>query len=201
MADEKEVMLDEKGLAQSSGILTVYNFDPETGLYSGSSQEFLTQGLGIPAHSTVNVPPSEKPGQVSVFLDGSWQQVVDHRGETVYSTATGDAITVSLPGDYPAGTTLLKPATAFDKWGGIAWVTDTAAAQQAAIAAAEAEKTSRISEVGNVTQAWQTQLMLGIITELDKASLTVWMKYLQKLQAMDVSTAPDVIWPQRPDKA
>lgn len=56
MADGKEITLDENGLAQSSGILTVYSFDPDTGLYSGSSQEFLTQGLGIPAHATTQAP-------------------------------------------------------------------------------------------------------------------------------------------------
>jgi hypothetical protein len=31
----------------------------------------------------------------------AWEYVADHRGETVYSTETGDPEIVSLPGDYP----------------------------------------------------------------------------------------------------
>jgi len=199
MVSEKNVTLDKEGLATSSGYLTVHNFDPETGLYTGSSQEILAKGVGIPAHSTAEVPLTGGAGKVSVFRGGVWQQVADHRGETVYSTATGEAITITLPGDYPAGTTLLKPATAFDKWGGNEWVTDTAAAHQAAISAADTEKAARISEVGIITQSWQTQLMLGIITDADRASLTEWMKYLQAVQAVDVSATPEIIWPTRPE--
>ena len=199
MANGKEITLDEKGLALSSGILTVYSFDPETGLYSGSSQEFLTQGLGIPAHATTQAPPADVLGKVCMFYNGNWQQVADHRGETVYSTVTGEAVTVTMPGDYPPDTTLLQPSTVFDKWGGIRWVTDKEAAQQAALSSAEAMKAALISEVGKVTQAWQTQLLLGIITDVDKASLTAWMLYLQALQAVEISASPNIIWPQRPD--
>lgn len=198
MVSEKNVTLDKEGLATSSGYLTVYNFDPETGLYTGSSQEILAKGVGIPAHSTAEAPLTGGAGKVSVFRGGVWQQVADHRGETVYSTATGEAITITLPGDYPAGTTLMKPATVFDKWCGIAWVKDTAAAQQAAISAADTEKAARISEANSVTQAWQTQLMLGIITDGDKALLTKWMQYIQAVQAVNTQDAPDIDWPQKP---
>nr|WP_080728216.1 tail fiber assembly protein [Morganella morganii] len=46
---------------------------------------------------------------------------------------------------------------------------------------------------------WQTQLILGIITDEDKASLTEWMLYVQKVQAVDTSAAPDIIWPEKPE--
>lgn len=198
MTIEKNVALDAEGLATSAGSFTVYNYQPLTGLYNGSSQEYLVQGLGIPAHSTSYAPPANVSGKVCVFTNGQWKQVEDHRGETVYSIATGEAVTVTLPGEYPAGTTLLKPATAFDKWGGAAWVTDTAAQRQAIIDAAQAEKNARVSEAGSVTQVWQTQVALGIIIDTDRASLIAWMKYLQAVQAVDVSTAPDIDWPVRP---
>lgn len=198
MTDKKEILLDADGLAQTSGVLTVYNFDPESGLYAGKTEEFLAQGVGIPAHSTSYAPPANVSGKVCVFTNGQWQQVADHRGETVYSTTTGETVTVTLPGEYPAGTTLLKPATAFDKWGGAAWVTDTTAQRKAVIDAVQAEKNARVSEAGSVTQVWQTQLALGIITDADRASLLEWMKYLQAVQAVDISTAPDIDWPVRP---
>jgi hypothetical protein len=198
MAAENSATLNAEGLAEIAGTLTIYNFAPETGLFAGSSQEFLAQGVGLPAYSTGNAPPADVVGQVCLFLDGKWQQVADHRGETVYSKATGEAVQVTQPGGYPDGTTTLKPATVFDKWGGAAWVTDTAAQHQADVTAAQAEKAALISEAGSVTQAWQTQLALGIITDADKASLILWMKYLQAVQAVDVSGAPDISWPEKP---
>jgi len=60
------------------------------------------------------------------------------------------------------------------------------------------EKSALISEANDITQAWQTQLLLGIITDADKASLTAWMKYIQAVQAVDISAAPDIIWPKKP---
>lgn len=67
------------------------------------------------------------------------------------------------------------------------------------IAEADAEKASRIAEANSVTQMWQTQLMLGIITPEDKAKLTEWMQYAQAVQAVDTSTAPDITWPDKPE--
>ncbi|WP_210523425.1 tail fiber assembly protein [Pantoea ananatis] len=198
MAAKKSVTLDDNGLAVTAGTLTVYSFHPETGEFSGGADEYLAQGLGIPAHSTDTAPPDAPIGKVCVFRGGKWQQVDDHRGETVYSTATGAPVLVTLPGDYPADTTLLKPQTPFDTWGGVAWVTDTAAQQRAAVATAEAEKSSRISEAGSVTQVWQTQLALGIISADDKAQLTAWMRYIQQVQATDTASAPDIRWPEKP---
>ncbi|WP_228006357.1 tail fiber assembly protein [Morganella morganii] len=64
---------------------------------------------------------------------------------------------------------------------------------------AEQQKQALIAEASQKTQLWQTQLMLGIITEEDKASLKEWMLYVQKVQAADVSAAPDIIWPVKPE--
>jgi hypothetical protein len=66
------------------------------------------------------------------------------------------------------------------------------------IADAKSEKERRMQRINSKTQIWQTQLLLGMITDEDKVSLTVWMKYAQKLQATDISDAPDVDWPDEP---
>ena len=66
------------------------------------------------------------------------------------------------------------------------------------IAEAEAKKQALIDEVNQKTQLWQTQLMLGIITEEDKASLKEWMLYVQKVQAVDPSLGAAVVWPTPP---
>ncbi|HCX00646.1 MAG TPA: phage tail protein, partial [Pantoea sp.] len=102
-------------------------------------------------------------------------------------------------GDYPAGTTPLEPATAWDKWDGDKWVTDIDAQQAAIVSAAAIQKSARISEANSVTQAWQTQLLLGIITDADKATLTAWMKYIQAVQATDLTSAPAINWPEKPE--
>ncbi|PIF13500.1 tail fiber assembly protein [Candidatus Pantoea floridensis] len=198
MAAIKKVTLDNDGLAKSSGLMTIYNFNPESGLFTGSSDEYLPQGVGIPANSTSDAPPANVAGMVSVYSGVGWQQVADHRGEMVYRTATGEKVVVTQPGDYPEGTTSIPPATAFDVWNGEAWITDVQAQQAAAIIAAQAEKSARISEASSLTQAWQTQLLLGLITDGDKASLTKWMQYIQAVQAINIHGATDISWPQKP---
>ncbi|WP_414147570.1 tail fiber assembly protein [Erwinia sp. BNK-24-b] len=85
-----------------------------------------------------------------------------------------------------------------DKWNGEEWVTDTDALQAATIRIAEAEKTAHIVEANNVTQIWQTQLLLGLITDADKVSLTAWMKYVQAVSSLDTATVQDIIWPEKP---
>ena len=190
--------LDENGLAKESGLLTVYNFDAVTGEFSGLGEEYVSVGVGNPANSTCTVPPDAEQGKARIF-NGGWQLIDDHRGETVYSTADGTAQVISQPGGYPADTTLLKPATAFDTWNGKKWVTDKAAQQAALVKIADAEKSRRIAAANSTSQAWQTQLMLGIITDDDKATLVKWMTYIQALQAVDASTAPDLAWPTAPD--
>lgn len=78
------------------------------------------------------------------------------------------------------------------------WVDTPAQPREQQIALAESQKQALIAEANQKTQMWQTQLMLGIITEEDKASLKEWMLYVQKVQALDVSTAPDIDWPVKP---
>ncbi|YBC52206.1 tail fiber assembly protein [Morganella morganii] len=55
-----------------------------------------------------------------------------------------------------------------------------------------------ITEASQKTQLWQTQLMLDIITEEDKASLKEWMLYVQKVQAVDSSLGAGMVWPTPP---
>lgn len=65
-------------------------------------------------------------------------------------------------------------------------------------AQAQAQKEKLMIEASAKTQAWQTQLMLGMITEGDKKSLIAWMAYVQQVQAMDVGLAPDIVFPDPP---
>lgn len=63
---------------------------------------------------------------------------------------------------------------------------------------AEAEKQYLITEVNTETQMLQTKLALGRIKDDEKVLLNAWLDYLDELEAVDVSTAPDIIWPVKP---
>lgn len=193
-----KVALDKNGLAKSAGPLTIYSFNAVSGEFTGSSDEFLAQGVGLPANACIIAPPTTEAGCVALYRDGSWLTVADHRGETVYSIDDGSAIVVTSPGEYPAKTTPLKPATEYDKWGGAKWVTDLSAQEAADIRRAENHKAALLNEASSKTQIWQTQLMLGIITDTDRAALTAWMKYIQAVQAVDTAAEPGINWPVKP---
>lgn len=193
-----KVTFDKNGLAKADGTLMVYGYDALTGEFTGAVQEFLAQGVGLPACACLTAPPDAQTGTVAVYQDGSWQRVPDHRGETVYPVSGGAPVKITTLGDYPADTTTQAPATEFDMWDGEKWVTDRDAHQQSLLDAAAREKVERVSKANGITQAWQTQLLLGIITDADKAELTAWMKYVQAVQATDVSGAPDISWPEQP---
>ncbi|MGJ7132165.1 tail fiber assembly protein [Morganella morganii] len=63
---------------------------------------------------------------------------------------------------------------------------------------AEAEKQILIAEVTSETEMLRTKLALGRIKDDEKALLNAWLDYLDELEAVDVSTAPDIIWPVKP---
>jgi len=194
-----KVTLDKNGLAKSAGTLSIYNFDAISGEFTGSTDEYVAQGVGLPANACITAPPVTEAGHVAIYQDGAWTVVADHRGKTVYSVTDGTAVMINAPGDYPADTTPLKPATAWDKWDGEKWVTDPAEEKAAAIKEARERQTLLIAEANSITQAWQTQLRLEMITESDKTSLMEWMKYVQAVQAVRTDDAPDVKWPEKPE--
>jgi hypothetical protein len=67
------------------------------------------------------------------------------------------------------------------------------------IAAAEATRESLIIEAKETISLWQTELQLGIISDENKTSLIAWVQYIQALNAVDTSTAPDIEWPVKPE--
>lgn len=67
------------------------------------------------------------------------------------------------------------------------------------IADAVQKKNLQRLEAQNKISLWQTELQLGIISDDDKASLIAWMKYIQALNAVDTSAAPDIEWPVKPE--
>ncbi len=196
-----QAKLNSELIATVAGDITVFNYDGETREYLSTSVEYLAVGVGIPANSCTDAPGESKE-DFSICRSAdftAWEYVADHRGETVYSTETGESVIVSLPGDYPEGTTTLAPVTPYDKWNGSKWVTDTEAQYTADVEAAVQQKAVLIAEAQETISFWQTELQLDIISDEDKASLIAWMKYIKAVQAVDTSKAPDITWPDKPE--
>lgn len=193
--------LNKQGITTKAGDMTVYNYDGETREYLTSSVEFLALGVGIPANSCTDAPVEKKEGFAvcrAASLDG-WEYVADHRGETVYDTETGQPVNITAPGDYTVGVTTIAPSTPYDRWNGSEWVTDKDAQKKGQVKEAEQKKSALLNKAQSTISLWQTELQLGIISDDDKASLIAWMKYIQSMNAIDTSAAPDIEWPERPE--
>ncbi|MCT4706612.1 tail fiber assembly protein [Enterobacteriaceae bacterium H16N7] len=194
--------LNSELIATVAGDITVFNYDSETREYLSSTVEYLAVGVGLPANSCTDAPGESKEGfaicRTADFT--SWEHVADHRGETLYSTETGEPVIVSALGDYPANTTTLVPTTPYDTWSGNEWVTDTEAQHVANVATAEQLKSELLADAQSTISLWQTELQLSIISEDDKASLVSWLAYIKQLQAVDTNIAPNIIMPTPPEK-
>ena len=67
------------------------------------------------------------------------------------------------------------------------------------IAQAENQRAQLLATADDVTSDWRVELMLGDISDEDKAKLSAWMDYKKVVKAVDTSTAPDVSWPAQPE--
>lgn len=179
--------------------MTIYNY------YFDRSNEFHPFAGSSVAHPESFAPdgalrtePVFKDGFYPCEQDGKWVLIPDYRGTKVYDITTAQESEINELGELPPSVTTIAPDVDFPKWNGKKWVTDKAAKKAADIAAAEVQKQALIAEASQKTQLWQTQLMLDIITEEDKASLKEWMLYVQKLQAVDPSLGAAVVWPTPP---
>ncbi|RAY34622.1 phage tail protein [Enterobacter kobei] len=65
---------------------------------------------------------------------------------------------------------------------------------------AELTKAGLLSSARTIISIWQSELLLGSISDEDKASLITWLAYIKAVEAVDTSTAPDVIWPVPPEQ-
>lgn len=64
---------------------------------------------------------------------------------------------------------------------------------------AEAERSQRIAEAAEAIAPLQDAVELGIATAEETENLSRWKLYRVMLNRLDVSTAPDVEWPEKPE--
>lgn len=198
--DLPTAILNDAGLAVVAGWLTVYSIEPTQREYQQASLEFLPEGVGLPALGFADKPRLPKAGLALVrSADGTaWETQPDYRGQTVYSTETGQPDTVTRIGELAQGLTLQAPQTSFDVWNGEKWVTDTIAQQEAAITAAKDELTQRQREVAGKIALLEDAVSLGMATEGETIALLAWKAYRVELSRVSLDTAPDINWPKEP---
>ncbi|WP_442903095.1 tail fiber assembly protein [Gilliamella sp. Bif1-4] len=127
-----------------------------------------------------------------------WTYPADHCGKKIYSIENGAESTVTEIGDIPSNYTLLKPNSEFDNWNGEAWVLDENKQHQHYIAVATAQKKQLLSEATTQIDYLQDAIDTEIATDEEKALCAVWKKYRALLNRVDVDTAPDIDWPEKP---
>lgn len=193
-------VLGENGLAVEAGWLKIYSIEPEKREYLQASIEYLPVGVGLPALSYTDKPEQPAEGHALIRSeDGTrWESVPDFRGQAVYATADGKPQIFTVPGPLPDGLTLLAPATDYDEWDGEKWVTDKGALHQAEIESARQEFSRRQADASAAIFMLQDAVDLDMATEAEIALLEAWKKYRVLLSRLDLNSAPDILWPEKP---
>ncbi|WP_063657410.1 tail fiber assembly protein [Candidatus Arsenophonus triatominarum] len=68
------------------------------------------------------------------------------------------------------------------------------------VARAESDKRGLLLEAGQIIAPLQDAVDLGIATEKEKDRLATWKRYRVYVNRVDVSSAPDIDWPEKPKK-
>ncbi|HCQ3743454.1 TPA: tail fiber assembly protein, partial [Escherichia coli] len=85
-------------------------------------------------------------------------------------------------------------------WDGEKWVTDTVAQHSAAVGAAEAQRQSLIDAAMASISLIQLKLQAGRkLTQAETTRLNAVLDYLDALEMVDTSSAPDIEWPTPPE--
>lgn len=79
------------------------------------------------------------------------------------------------------------------------WIDAPALTQEQLVAAAENERQQMLKHADAVMLDWRTELMLGEISDDNRAKLSAWMEYKNEVKAVDVTIDPEKVnWPVAP---
>lgn len=79
------------------------------------------------------------------------------------------------------------------------WVDAPAPTKEELIYQAESRKQMLIAEATVVIAPLQDAVDLGMVTPEEESALKEWKEYRVLLNRVDTSTAPDIIWPVKPE--
>lgn len=188
-------VFDDNGLAKEPGNIRCFYYDPETGEYTGWSDEYINVGVSMPGNSTDIDPGEAVAGKVSLFTGTDWRLEEDHRGVTVYSVENKQESVVDYIGPIKEGFVAAEPSSMFDKWDGQKWVADAEAQHAADVAEAEQKKAFLLAEANIAIAPLQDAFELDMATDAEKSLLLAWKKYRVLLMRVDTAK-PE--WPTPP---
>lgn len=195
----KVAQFDENGFVVVEGWALIYNTDTRTGEFINATYEYVVEGIGLPDYVCLDAPEPVDDEHAIMREGDKWTYPSDYRGKKIYSKTTGVESTVTEIGDIPKGFTLLQPTSEFDSWNGKKWVLDENKQRQHYVAVAAAQKKQLLSEASTQIDYLQDAIDTEIATDDEKTLFSTWKKYRALLNRIDVNTAPDIEWPEKPE--
>lgn len=197
-----QATLNKQQIATAAGEFTVFNYHAVTREYLSEAVEFVAVGVGLPLNACADAPPEAKKGFAICRMEKNdgWQYLPDHRGETLWDKTTGECWQMVMPGDYPVGTTPLAPTTPYDKWYGGRWLTDEALKKAAEVTAAQLTKEALMQVAGDTLTPLRDAVDLLLASADERARYDAWRRYRVMLMRVETAQAPDIVWPETPDK-
>ena len=192
-------VLDNNGLTISAGWTVIYNVDAK-GEFLQATYQYLPIGVGLPANAYLEAPQSVKDNQAIIHNGQQWTYLADFRGQTIYSTETGEKLTVTFVGEIPPNYTLLAPTSEFDRWDsdGERWVLDTEKQHRYYVSLATKQKKLLLSESNEQIEYLTDAIDANIATDAEKNLLAEWKKYRVLLNRVDVNLTPNIEWIKKP---
>lgn len=192
--NEQRATWGDDGFAETSGYTIAYIADPETAEYRGQSDVWVSEGTGLPAGAYHDGPPASSEGKAIVRQATGWQPVTDLRGVVVYDKSTGHPVIVNAIGDLLEKYTLLEPSSPYDKWTSDGWVKDKVSEQQATLAPAKAEQSTRLYTANQQVAIIKPAVDGGYAKPEHIKLLADWQRYCYELTLVPEQAD----WPYKP---
>ncbi len=189
--------IDAEGFATCDGEIEVYYTDSNN-LYVGKQTEFIAKGTGLPANCYLDEPPQAKDGFVIMRQADKWTYIENHKGETVYSTETGEEIEITKLGELPENATTEPRPSQYHTFNKSKWtLSATAKKQQLADA-----KDKRLSELNSIAEStvenlantsktpaferatWEIQRQEAIAWKMDNTTETPSLDQIAKMRGV-----------------
>lgn len=185
-------------LASQDRVIKVYNYDPIYKEYTGVSDAWVVAHTGLPAYCTLDTPPISQKNQAIVFTDKGWTYTDDHRGLMIFDTISRRSSQICTLGPIPENKTPLAPKSEFDIWDGKSWIKNIDAEKNMHLAQAKQDKRECMNHAAEQISILSFAKESSQATEDELELLSQWYNYRLELNRIDLSNAPDIIWPEKP---
>jgi len=137
------------------------------------------------------------PGENAFFPEELKQDYIRVGSFPKDTIEVGDDVWLEFAGNLsPKGKQRIVGTDGFPAWGDIPPPT-----KEDLMSAAEKRKSSLMQIATAAIAPLQDAVDLDMTTEAEKAQLVAWKKYRALLNRVDISKAPDIAWPESPQKA